>query len=144
MFPLLHQRLFEEGEEADRLVVLQGSHHTVLLQLECYVPMRKDTNTLSIISALEMFCVVCSLSFSFAFRQLGYKEGESSGSLYLPFLNSASLSTHLRMSINETLHAERHLHVHVLLLMIHTMREAGTEATQSHESTDVDALFHAG
>ena len=31
--------------------------------------------------------------------------------LYLHFLNSASQSTHLRMSIKETLQAERHLYV---------------------------------
>lgn len=31
MFSLLHQRVFEEREEADWLVVLQSGHHTILL-----------------------------------------------------------------------------------------------------------------
>ena len=37
MLPALHQGVFEEWQEADGLVVLQRSHHAVLLQLERYV-----------------------------------------------------------------------------------------------------------
>lgn len=35
---LLHQRLFEEREETDRVILLESSHHLVQLQLKHYVP----------------------------------------------------------------------------------------------------------
>ena len=42
MLSIFHQRLFEEREETDQLIVLESCHHPVQLQLKRYVPAQTD------------------------------------------------------------------------------------------------------